>query len=276
MAAIAAKTPLDSFLETICQATSVVLSRVFNAQWSLQINSDSAGSPQTSSSCFRLTASAGLQGDAWIEIGTPGALLLAQKFLGESPDPTAKLNQKYTEALKQLLGEVSKVVSTSLKSKFGEVGLQVTEEKATGKPPTLQGPPFALLASEGSSPKLTLGLRLSPELETSVSSGSHATSDRSAESGPTNTVLPHEPNVDLLLGVTLNLTLRFGRRVLPLRDIVDLTSGSVVELDQEVQEPADLLLGDKLIARGQVVIVDGNYGLQVTEVVDARQRVGTL
>jgi len=60
-----------------------------------------------------------------------------------------------------------------------------------------------------------------------------------------------------------------------LREILDLASGSVIELDREVQEPADLLLGDKLIARGEVVIVDGNYGIRITEVPDSRQRMGT-
>ncbi len=47
----------------------------------------------------------------------------------------------------------------------------------------------------------------------------------------------------------------------------------MVELDRQVQEPADLLLGDKLVARGEVVIVDGNYGVRVTEVIDPRQRI---
>jgi flagellar motor switch protein FliN len=91
----------------------------------------------------------------------------------------------------------------------------------------------------------------------------------------TNTA-PQKPNLDLLLEVNLNLTLRFGQRALPLREILDLNAGAIVELDREVQEPADLLLGDKVIARGQVVIVDGNYGLRITEVTDARQRIGTL
>jgi len=86
----------------------------------------------------------------------------------------------------------------------------------------------------------------------------------------------HKPNIDLLLGVNLNLTLRFGQRALPLREILDLNTGAIIELDREVEEPADLLLGDKVIARGQVVIVDGNYGLRITEVTDARQRIGTL
>jgi flagellar motor switch protein FliN/FliY len=79
---------------------------------------------------------------------------------------------------------------------------------------------------------------------------------------------PRESNLDVLLGVNLNLTLRFGQRVLPLREILDLNAGVIIELDREVEEPADLLLGDKVIARGQVVIVDGNYGLRITEVMD--------
>ncbi len=97
-----------------------------------------------------------------------------------------------------------------------------------------------------------------------------------ASAKASNDALPREPNLDLLLGVNLNLTLRFGQRALPLREILDLNTGAIIELDREVEEPADLLLGDKVIARGQVVIVDGNYGLQITEVVDARQRIGTL
>jgi flagellar motor switch protein FliN/FliY len=87
---------------------------------------------------------------------------------------------------------------------------------------------------------------------------------------------PYEPNLDLLLEVSLNLTLRFGQRTLPLREILNLNTGAIVELDREVEEPADLLLGEKVIARGQVVIVDGNYGLRITEVLDARQHIGTL
>jgi len=51
------------------------------------------------------------------------------------------------------------------------------------------------------------------------------------------------------------------------REIGELRSGSVVELDKYVQDPAELLLGDRVVARGEVVIVDGNYGLRITEVV---------
>jgi flagellar motor switch protein FliN/FliY len=69
----------------------------------------------------------------------------------------------------------------------------------------------------------------------------------------------------ILMEVELVATLRCGKRSMLLKDILDLCVGSVVELDQQVQEPVELLLDGKLIARGDVVIVDGNYGLRVTQ-----------
>jgi flagellar motor switch protein FliN/FliY len=70
----------------------------------------------------------------------------------------------------------------------------------------------------------------------------------------------------LLMDVELGVILRFGGKHLLLREILELGPGSVVELDRQVQEPADLLLDDRLIARGEVVVVEGSYGLRVTEV----------
>jgi flagellar motor switch protein FliN/FliY len=91
-------------------------------------------------------------------------------------------------------------------------------------------------------------------------------------------VSPSEPSagaavakLGMLMGVELSVTVRFGGRRMLLKDILDLCAGSVVELDQQVQEPVDLLLDGKVIARGEVVVVDGNYGLRVNEVLLARR-----
>jgi flagellar motor switch protein FliN len=69
-----------------------------------------------------------------------------------------------------------------------------------------------------------------------------------------------------VMDVELNVTLRFGQRQLALREVLELTSGSVIELDRQVEEPVELLLEGKVIARGEAVVIDGNYGLRVTEV----------
>lgn len=276
MPSIAPGTPLHSFLDAVRGAAGDVFSQALGASWSVEIDSaDPAPFAGTSIACFQLATSGGLQGHAAIQVGTADAVLLAQKFLAESADPSAELNQDRKDALEELLRQVAGLAATRLKSLFGETKLEISSAEL----PAWQGVDVALLASEGSSSKLPVGLRLSPELLASVSSTrveAPAAPGQTAESGASSAAVTHEPNFDLLLGVNLNLTLRFGQRTLSLREILDLTSGSVIELDREVQEPADLLLGDKLIARGEVVIVDGNYGIRITEVVDARQRISTL
>jgi len=83
-------------------------------------------------------------------------------------------------------------------------------------------------------------------------------------------------NLDLLLGIELGVMLRFGRRQATLREVLELAVGAVVELDREIQEPVELLLNGRVIARGEVVIVDGNYGLRVTEVASPRHRIDSL
>ncbi len=73
-------------------------------------------------------------------------------------------------------------------------------------------------------------------------------------------------NLDLVMDVELNVTLRFGQRQLTLREVLELTTGSVVELDRQIEEPVELLLDGKVIARGEAVVIDGNYGVRVLEV----------
>ena len=85
-----------------------------------------------------------------------------------------------------------------------------------------------------------------------------------------------EGNLELLWDVALSLTLRFGQRELLLKEILELSPGAVIELDRQVDEPVDLLLERKVIARGEVVIVDGNYGLRITEVASAAEKLACL
>jgi flagellar motor switch protein FliN/FliY len=275
MPTITPGTPLYSFADAFCEAIKKVFSQSLGANWDVEIDTtDAAPASETSAFCFQLSASGAIQGNALIQLQSAGALVVAQKFVGGTPDPSVEVNQDHKDALEELLRQVAGLAATKLGSLFGETKLEVKNIEPTA----LAGVNFALLASESPSSKLMLELRLSAELLASLSSTSAAAAVPTpvADLQLSNVAVSHEPNFDLLLGVNLNLTLRFGQRTLALREVLELASGSVIELDHEVQEPADLLLGDKVIARGDVVIVDGNYGVRITEVADARQRIGTL
>ena len=84
------------------------------------------------------------------------------------------------------------------------------------------------------------------------------------------------PGFDLLLDVELEATLRFGCRELPLSEILELGPGDVVELDRHVTDPVDLIVADKIVAKGEVVLINGNFGLRVTEVAAPRKRLESI
>jgi flagellar motor switch protein FliN len=83
-------------------------------------------------------------------------------------------------------------------------------------------------------------------------------------------------NLELLLDVRLEASIRFGQKHMLLREILELHPGSAVALDRQVQDPVELLVGGKVVAQGEVVIVDGNYGLRITEILTPQQRIESL
>ncbi|MGC2619198.1 MAG: FliM/FliN family flagellar motor switch protein [Acidobacteriaceae bacterium] len=87
---------------------------------------------------------------------------------------------------------------------------------------------------------------------------------------------PQGRNFDLLLEVELDASVRFGSRELELRELLELGPGDVVELDRHLADPVDLIVGDKIVARGEVVLVNGNFGLRVTEVAEPMRRLESI
>jgi flagellar motor switch protein FliN len=83
-------------------------------------------------------------------------------------------------------------------------------------------------------------------------------------------------NIDLLLDVELPITVSFGETSIPLKDVLKLGVGSVIELDKSVNDPVKIIVNDKAIARGEVVMVDGNYGVRVLEVESTAERLRSL
>ena len=75
-------------------------------------------------------------------------------------------------------------------------------------------------------------------------------------------------NLDLLLNVSLQITAELGKCKMNVRDILKLGTGSVVELDRLAGGPVDLLVNNKLVARGEVVAIDDNFGVRITELIE--------
>jgi len=83
-------------------------------------------------------------------------------------------------------------------------------------------------------------------------------------------------NLDLVLDIPVDVSLRVGSTDISIRDLVSLVEGSVIALDQDAGEPMDVLVNGTLIAHGEIVVVDDQYGVRLTDVVSPVERIEKL
>ena len=83
-------------------------------------------------------------------------------------------------------------------------------------------------------------------------------------------VPPMNKNLDLLMDVMLQVVVELGRTRMPLRQVLELQPGSVVELDRLAGEAVDIFVNERLIARGEVVMVDDKFGVRITDLVTSK------
>jgi flagellar motor switch protein FliN len=222
----------------------------------------------------------GLRGEMSLRIPAPSTSRLAQIFMGEtaapaveispdSPELLPELSPEHREAALELLRQVAGLVSSALKPRWGEVQLHLD---ASSGPPSWPASTTVWLRA-GEDPAVAfLEVHLSAALAAALRAGK--TEPARSTSGDVSPGVPPKPEenavkLDLLMDVELALTLRFGSRRMLLREVLDLIPGSVVDLDRQVQEPVDVLLDGRVVARGEIVVMEGNYGLRVTEVAPA-------
>jgi flagellar motor switch protein FliN len=136
--------------------------------------------------------------------------------------------------------------------RFGEMELPPVAAAFSATLVTLLTTPSTELLESGTEPERGQYSRQSPEFAV-----------------PTRTL-------DLLLDVELPVSISFGKTQLPLKDVLKLTTGSIVELNRNINEPVEVLVNHCLIARGEVVVVEGNYGIRIQQIASRQDRLRSL
>lgn len=114
--------------------------------------------------------------------------------------------------------------------------------------------------------------------EDTVSEKEEAQKTNSSENNFDAPLLSNEEmkNIELIKDVKLPIRVRIGSKKMLLKDVLSMDIGSVIELDQLANDPLEILVGDKIIAEGEVVIIDGNFGVQISEIGTKRERLEKL
>jgi flagellar motor switch protein FliN/FliY len=220
-----------------------------------------------------------ISADALVWVGAPratwdhaGTLTLRAAGL-ETVEPSEARNT-WLEILGQSLSALARSVGMLL-------GREVTCDTGRELNPGPQNREWAQVAmsfGDNSLPPLLFGfsarlreLILTPSADTDGASKSG--NEGSCASAPAFT---NSRTMNLLMGVDLPVSISFGKTQLPMRDVLKLTTGSIVELNRGVNEPVEVLVNRCLVARGEVVVVDGNYGVRIQEIASRQDRLRSL
>jgi flagellar motor switch protein FliN/FliY len=271
------------------EAASSVLSLIAGTALTAQIVSlDAAIDAAT---LVRIDISGALNGLCEIALSSAMTGQFAAVLTGENPDPAAEVSSDTREAAVELIQQICGNAADRLRQAFGP--LELRPHLAQCDPETGERQLFRIARADDALEFEFHVVRLAaspkpdaiPELAAQATTESGATmpplnAQHSAQSAatpaPSEAYSSGNSNLDLLLDIELAVTLRFGTRQMILKDIIELCSGSVVELDRGVQDPVDLLIDGRVIAQGEVVIVEGNYGLRILKVAAQAEKIGCL
>jgi flagellar motor switch protein FliN/FliY len=251
-----------SFATAFAGALSASVAAVTGSPWPLELTDDREP-PQgdTQPLQFRVKVEGRLCGDCFVEFYEPqvSQLITALNAGGSCGAPSDR-----AEPLFAVLSATVELLKSSLAEQFGSLNFKTDSISGLAC-----GGMFVVPL------RVPTGRLLTPSVFLYLDGGlleslSSAFASRNAAGSSKKQAQPN--NLRLVMDVELNVSLRFGQRQLPLREVLELNSGSVVELDRMVDDPVEMLLDGKVIARGEAVIVDGNYGLRVTEIPQALEK----
>jgi flagellar motor switch protein FliN/FliY len=277
----------NGLIQQFAEATSFVLSQI--AGVALQAQPVSLEEAVAAATVIRVDISGALQGAFEIALSAPMTAQFAALLTGETLDPAVtEISGDTREAAAELIQQICGNAADRLRRTFGP--LELKPHLAERDPESGERQLF-LITRENDALDFEfhiLGLvaEVKPEPEPvaevaqsaaqPVSSASTEQSTNPVPSSDAGLTQFSNRNLDLLLDIELGVTLRFGVRQMLLKDVIELCSGSVVELDRRVEQPVDLLIDGRLIAQGEVVIVDGNYGLRITQVATPGDKIACL
>jgi flagellar motor switch protein FliN/FliY len=200
---------------------------------------------------------------SWSQLGTR-----VLRVAGE--DDPSKARETYLEILQQSLGELARSASRRWKR---EVICSGGVEQS-GPPPAAEFRLVETVYPDAAVPPLLLAIAGTPEdpLDISASEAERALAAISAGKHASS----QSKTFDLLMEVELPVSVSFGHVRLPLRDILKLTAGSIVELNRMVDEPVEVIVNNCVVARGEVVVIEGNYGVRIHHIMSRQQRLESL
>jgi len=268
----------EVFSSSICQVLKQISGEDFEAR--VIDSAPVSGNEESGEVWVRFSASGRLSGEIGVCVSQADAALLSGLPRGVAPEQAAELRAELREPMAEVLRQIGRAASTAFRSRVG--GEVEVEFCGFGRPSGQSGFGFRLEVGSPETQPLQIllisdqGLAKSAAACLSTSGVAPSISQPEKVMASPAQAFPGKENIGLLLDIELEAALRFGEREMLLREILNLNSGSVIELNRRVNEPVELLVCGKVVAKGDVVVLDGNYALRVTQIGSSADRMSSL
>ncbi len=181
------------------------------------------------------------------------------------------IRSTYLEIINQSLSGVASAASTRARKE-----ISCGEGRTAPPPPTYGGAAYSFVVTLGEQ-----ALSLLAVFTFTLANLAETVAQPAAKPAAGDRALPAAAvavpgSIDLLLDVELPVSVSFGRAQLMLKDVIKLTTGSIVELNRSLAEPVEVIVNNCVIARGEVVVIEGNYGIRIKQVISRQERLRTL
>jgi flagellar motor switch protein FliN len=206
---------------------------------------------------------------SWLHIGQ-----CALRAAGVTELTAADARGAYLEIVSQATSGLSQSLAARLGKPVASLAAKEAQFTETVLGETSALTPVEISLSEPPAAQVYVGWSRSVEME--------LTAPNATKEEHTEAVVLRHPEIaksgtlDLLMEVELPVSVSFGRADVPLRDVLKLNSGSIVELNRTITDPVEIIVNNCVIARGEVVVVDGNYGVRIQQVISREERLRTL
>jgi len=242
----------------------------------------------------QLSFSGEASGRAMIMVPPMLATALGDMMLGGDGEGKEEMNDEDLDALKEIISNITGAMSTTLGSqkelpKFSiktESAIFISESEEINLDPYAKMYVFTfVLGSINSLVMFVVDSAIVNALEGSNSTSAHeedvierdfGSASNDAASRGRKLDEGEMKNIGLIMDVKLPVRVRIGKKKMLLKDVLSMDIGSVIELNQLANDPLDILVDDHVIAQGEVVIVDGNFGVQITSIGTKRDRLTKL
>ena len=197
---------------------------------------------------------------AWSELGARILQAAGVELIEQS-----SARSTYLEAMQQSASALAR----SLTSRLGK---HVDASTGRDQPPDGKGPSFGVVIAAGELQLSPVVVVVSEDLCSLFESPAQS-EVQLVQAAPALEPATPSRTMSVLLDVQMPVSISFGKTSMPLKEIMKLTTGSAVELDRKPDDDVEVIVNNCVIARGEVVVVDGNYGVKITEIRSREQRM---